>query len=345
MTIKFRRAASIIVLLLVVSLTTGCLGIFKKKTYSLEVTWNKDFGNVVLPDNADKIQSGSVVEIKAEPKEGYAFIEWKGDGITDKNKRDNPLKIKVDKNMKLEAVFVSEDELVFYALNLEFDESQGTVAGLPEDPNKILEGTKLNLVAKPNTGYRFGNWDGDVGENDPNSDKLELVVNDNLEIGLAFTAVPENEVLYSDFENGLSGWGAANASAETSQEMARAGSSSAKVTVEEKEEGKWEWNHFSRRLIFGDESVIEIGKKYELTAWIYMDTNEEVGINVVRYRDGTDGGWHRLAEVTVPPKAWTAITTEFVPEELLENEWTLIIESAQRGVVYYVDDVSIVLVE
>ena len=48
-----------------------------------------------------------------------------------------------------------------------------------------------------------------------------------------------------------------------------------------------------------------------------------------------DIGWHRwrmhrLAEVTVPPKVWTAITTEFVPEELLENEWTLIIESAQR---------------
>ena len=74
MTNKFRRAASIIVLLLVVSLTTGCLGIFKTKTYSLEVTWNKEFGKVVLPDNADKIQSGSVVEIKAEPKEGYAFI-------------------------------------------------------------------------------------------------------------------------------------------------------------------------------------------------------------------------------------------------------------------------------
>ena len=43
----------------------------------MEVTWNKEFGNVVLPDNIDKIESGTVLEIKAEPKEGYAFKEWK----------------------------------------------------------------------------------------------------------------------------------------------------------------------------------------------------------------------------------------------------------------------------
>ena len=65
-----------------------------------------------------KFNQDRVAEIKAEPKRRLCIHEWKGDGNTEQEQKDNPLKIKVDKNMKLEVLYLfPEDELVFYTLN------------------------------------------------------------------------------------------------------------------------------------------------------------------------------------------------------------------------------------
>ena len=350
MTNKFRRAGSIIILLLVVSLTTGCLGIFKKKEFfSLEVTWNKDFGNVVLPDNIDKIESGTVLEIKAEPNEGYAFKEWKGDGITDKNKLNNPLEIKVNKNMKIEAIFVSEDEIVTYALNIDFDENQVTIKGLPEDPSKVVEGTIVKLEAVPKDGFLFEKWTGDVPEKQATQARVEFVVNEDRDISIEIVEAPDPDLVVhtANFEGAdTQGWAnRGNLTVELSDKFARTGSKSLEVVPGD---GGW----------LGGASVqlkdyIEAGVKYSFSGWLYHESETPIAVTMqAQYilDDGTEKGeeiynWlHHIPEV--PSGEWVKFEQELlVPENLRDDTFLFffeIVNGDHKQNTFYLDDIMVV---
>ncbi len=105
---KIKKPVSIMILLLVVSLTTGCfLDFLWAKTYSLKVTFNEEYGTVEgIPAKSDKIKEGTILELKAVAKQGYVFDKWTG--VPEGNEKDNPVEIIINSNTTITAEFASE---------------------------------------------------------------------------------------------------------------------------------------------------------------------------------------------------------------------------------------------
>lgn len=95
---QIKRPIYMLVLLLAVALAVGCT------TSSLEVVFDPALGSVEgIPENADQIDKGTLIELTAVPNEGYLFSSWKG--VPDSMEKDNPLKLELDKDRTVEALF------------------------------------------------------------------------------------------------------------------------------------------------------------------------------------------------------------------------------------------------
>ncbi|MCF0227878.1 MAG: InlB B-repeat-containing protein, partial [Malacoplasma sp.] len=111
------------------------------------------------------------VELKAIPEEGYKFIQWSDNDIS------NPRSFRVNKSLSLSAIF----ERIKYNLAIS-SEGWGTVSIFEKDGvtplfvtthnqdfnNKIGSG-ELTIKAEPDVdnGYVFSHWDNDLNDTDP----------------------------------------------------------------------------------------------------------------------------------------------------------------------------------
>ena len=121
-------------------------------TVSLSVNDNS-FGTV---KGEGEYENGSTATLTATPTSGYKFMQWNDDNT------ENPRKITVTSDMAYTAIFKKS---VFYDVALlTNDFSYGSVEG----GGKYEEGTVVSIVAKPNSGYRFKQWD-DGNTNNPRS--------------------------------------------------------------------------------------------------------------------------------------------------------------------------------
>jgi uncharacterized repeat protein (TIGR02543 family) len=124
----------------------------------------------------------SIVELTAEPDEGWEFDEWQGDLSGD----DNPKEITIDGNKNVTAVFVEAQ----YELNLS---SEGDGEGnISVDPDKDFydHGEEIELTANPNEVSEFKEWSGDIsGSENPKT----LTVTSDLDIIAIFGGRPEVE--------------------------------------------------------------------------------------------------------------------------------------------------------
>lgn len=339
-----KKALHLLVLLLVVSLATGCFGFFKK-TYSVKVSWNEEHGDVELPAGLDKVKDGTVVKLEAKPNEGFYFVEWKGEGLTDAQKKQNPLQIAVKQNLELEAIFA--EITVTYTLNVEYDAEQGSIEGMPADPTKVIPGTQVTLKAVPKEGYRFGQWGGDdAPENQINQDRVQITVDKDINITLTFVEAPNPDLVVHDtsFESGADGWAPRGApTVERVTEQARTGDYSIKVTPSS-EQGAW--NGGALVNLFDQ---VEAGEKYVFSGWVYHAESEPKRMVMqLHYNDGGEQyKWvHDIEEM--PGGVWTKFEAEYiVPENLVGSVFELFFEppNDKNELVFYIDDVLVLKAE
>ena len=135
------------------------VALFVKKQYSLEVSVEGEgqvTEKIIKTGASTDYNSGSVVELSANPASEWVFVEWKGD----LSGAENPAQITINKPKNITAVFEKKQ----YPLNIEI-EGEGSVeetvikAGTP---NSYNSGTIVSLKAVPESGWSFLKWSGDV---------------------------------------------------------------------------------------------------------------------------------------------------------------------------------------
>jgi hypothetical protein len=130
----------------------GCVGI----KYDL-ITTSTEGGSVTTPGEVTStFYEGTEVEIVAQAEEGYHFVEWTGAVGTIADVKDATTTIIMDGDYSITAKFVA-----VYDINIS-STSGGSVNTPGEGTFTYDEGTVVNLVTAPLSGYRFINWTGNV---------------------------------------------------------------------------------------------------------------------------------------------------------------------------------------
>lgn len=139
--------------------------VFELKEYALNIETRGD-GSVreeVLEDKSKDYEHGTVVELTAEPEDGWKFVHWEGD----LDGKENPATIHIEEEKNVSAVFERRE----YALNIT-TEGEGTVSEevVQEKAKDYEYQTKVELTAEAESGWRFVRWEGDLeGNNNPDT--------------------------------------------------------------------------------------------------------------------------------------------------------------------------------
>jgi subtilisin family serine protease len=101
---------------------------------------------------------GTVVNLIAEPEQGYRFVSWTGDvdDIADVQAAITTITIKGSSTIT--ANFIARYDLTIDST------AGGSVTGPGEGTFTYDDGTAVNLVAQPDGGYHFVSWTGDVDD-------------------------------------------------------------------------------------------------------------------------------------------------------------------------------------
>jgi len=134
----------------------------------LTLTINSTAGGVVTVNNVTILgksiltyEVGTVVSLNATPDSGYQFVRWTGDVYTVDNVHASETVITVNGDYSIMADFEILPP-VQYRLNI-IGPAHGSVTTPGEGRFFIYEeGTVVDLVAKPDSGYEFVRWTGDV---------------------------------------------------------------------------------------------------------------------------------------------------------------------------------------
>lgn len=136
---------------------------FELKTYELTIN-TEGQGSVseeVLEQKTSEYETGTVVELTAQPEEGYKFVEWKGDV----SGTENPTEITIDNSKEVTAVFEKKD----YALTVNTNGEGAVSEQIVQQKSTDYEyGTVVELTANPSTGWKFVEWqDAATGTSNP----------------------------------------------------------------------------------------------------------------------------------------------------------------------------------
>ena len=143
------------IFLVAIALVVGMVGCAGAK-YDL-ITTSTEGGSVITPGEVTSTYNkGTEVELVAEAEEGYHFVEWTGSVGALADVKDATTTIIIDGDYSITANFIA-----VYDVNIS-STSGGSVNTPGEGTFTYDEGTVVNLVAAPLSGYRFINWTGNV---------------------------------------------------------------------------------------------------------------------------------------------------------------------------------------
>lgn len=143
-----------------VSSAKNVKAVFVEKTYPLNVEIEGE-GAVLekIIQTKATYQEGTVVELTANPSDGWSFDHWGGD----LSGNDNPAQITVSSEKTVKAVFVKNN----YSFNVKIVGPGAVDEYLVEQTKATVEyGKQVRLVAIPSDGAIFKGWGGDASGND-----------------------------------------------------------------------------------------------------------------------------------------------------------------------------------
>lgn len=156
-------------------------------THGLDVDFDGSVGSVELApphrsfaDGVDEeFADGTDVTLTADPDPGYAFDRWQGD-VPSGATTDETVTVTMDRDRSVVALF--EEATSEHDLTVEAD-GGGAVGVLPPGTSAQFversyeDGTDVELTARPDAGYEFEGWDGDV-PSDATTDETVTVTMD-----------------------------------------------------------------------------------------------------------------------------------------------------------------------
>ena len=151
-------------------------------------------GSVVLSPNQSDYTTNQLVSVTASPNDRYVFSHWQGD-LTG----TNPIMtLAMDRSKTITAVFNP-------LLTIQQMFSNGGVVEVnpPLTTNGYALGTVVSLTARPNTGYVFDKWTGDVaGVSDATQHTVNLVMDMPRNIAVNFIPIPLLKVMAGAKDDG-----------------------------------------------------------------------------------------------------------------------------------------------
>jgi hypothetical protein len=142
--------------------------------YNLAIS-STEGGSVATPKQGTEsftYNEGTVVDLVAEPDEGYRFESWTGDVSSIANVNAASTTITVNGNYSIIANFIAQ-----YVLTID-STAGGSVTSPREGSYTYDQGTNVNLVAVTDEGYFFEEWVGDVGGIDDVKNPTAIVTMD-----------------------------------------------------------------------------------------------------------------------------------------------------------------------
>ena len=140
-------------------------------------------GSVLLNPSGGIYNSGTTVQLTANPSSGWHFVRWEGSSIGS----TNPTTILMNSNKDVTAVFAQD--ATHYTLSLTV-QGQGSVSLNPSG-GIYNSGTTVQLTANPSSGWHFVRWEGSLsGSTNPAS----IVMNGNKSVTAVFE---QDQVNYS----------------------------------------------------------------------------------------------------------------------------------------------------
>ena len=151
--------------------------VFANNSFDLDVTIDGE-GSVSqeVTGKAKTYEKNTIVELTAEPEDGWLFDHWEGD-LSGNN---NPKEITIDKEKNVTAVF----EEVEYKVNISID-GVGDVS-LNPDKKTYTFGEEIEIEADPGDSWAFSNWKGDLGGDE---NPTTITVDSDLSITAVFGSV------------------------------------------------------------------------------------------------------------------------------------------------------------
>jgi hypothetical protein len=118
-------------------------------------------GEVATPgEGTSYYEEGTVVDLVAQPYEGYHFVNWSGDVDAIANVNAPSTTITMNDNYSIRANF-EEGPVPYYTLTISIP-GRGGSTNPTDGEHTYPEGTVVSITAIPAVGYEFVNWTGDV---------------------------------------------------------------------------------------------------------------------------------------------------------------------------------------
>ena len=137
-----------------------------KLGYPPELAWRLEIsttggGEVSIPgEGAFAYEEGVVVDLVAEPDEGYHFVNWGGDVATVANVNAALTTIIMDDDYSISASF-EEGPVSYHTLTVSIP-GRGGSTNPASGEHTYAEGTVVSITAIPAVDYQFVDWTGDV---------------------------------------------------------------------------------------------------------------------------------------------------------------------------------------
>jgi hypothetical protein len=139
--------------------------------FSLDIT-SSEGGKTRPKSGTHTYDAGTKLKIETIPNDGYKFNHWSGDA----SGSDNSIKITMDSDKSIKANFIRQ-----YKLTINTGEG-GTTN--PSPGTYIFDpGTEVTIKATPDSGYRFGDWSGDIAYMD---NPITVTMNSDMSIKANF---------------------------------------------------------------------------------------------------------------------------------------------------------------
>jgi|GEM_PF-147417 len=145
-------------------------------------------GEIAVDPDLPKYNKGDRVNLTAQPAQGFEFDRWSGD-LGDANPTDVSIDLVMNQNRDVSANF-SEVPVQQYILNILIDPAgKGRVIANP-DKAKYNNGENVQITAEANSGFKFKEWSGDIGNANPNSIAITIVMSKDRDITANFESIP-----------------------------------------------------------------------------------------------------------------------------------------------------------